>query len=146
MRSKANSALFEFESADSLAQFYLWMIPLAGGGIVGMLIWEWLSWKSLTAVVSLCLFLIVGLRSSILVFEDEVRVVRKWFFVPYKTYTSPCIEDVSFGGDWGLEEGAIGVVIRMNGEDVHLGSSENMHYLYQSLYEVTYTGGPMVRR
>ena len=142
MRSKANAPLFEFESADSLAQFSVWMIPLAGGGIVGML-WEWFGWKSLTALVSLSLVLIVGLRSSIMVFENQVRVVRKWFFVPYKIYTSPCIEDVSFGGDWGLEEGARGVVVRMNGKDVHLGSSKNMHYLYQSLCEATYTRRPL---
>ncbi|MEW6370288.1 MAG: hypothetical protein AB1584_05085 [Pseudomonadota bacterium] len=146
MEAKSDLPFFQFESADSLAQFSIWMIPTTGGGIVSIIAWDWGGWNLVAAVVLVCLLLILGLRSSITVRADQVKVVRKWFFVPYRTYTSPCIEEVSFGGDWGLDEGAMGVVVRMNGQDIHLGTSKNMHYLYESLREVAYTGRQLAHR
>jgi hypothetical protein len=146
MEPRSELPLFQFESADSLAQFSIWMIPAAGGGIVSTIAWNWGGWNLVAVLVLVCLPLILGLRSSITVNADQVKVVRKWFFVPYRSYTAPCIEDVSFGGDWGLDEGAMGVVIRLKGQEIHLGTSKNMHYLYESLCEVAYTGRPLARR
>lgn len=140
MESKSDLVFFQSESADSLAQFSVWMIPAAGGGIVSIFAWDWGGWKLAAGVVLAFLLLIIGLRSSITVRLDQVTVARKWFFIPYRTYTASCIEDVSFGGDWGLDEGAMGVVVRMNGQDIHIGNSKNMYYLYESLCEVAYTG------
>ncbi|WUR11196.1 hypothetical protein E7V67_015900 [[Empedobacter] haloabium] len=134
--------MFAFESADSLAQFTVWLIPFAGGGIVSILAGQWAGWKLLAALALICLLLIGGLRSSIQVFPDHVEVVRKWFFVPYKTYRSCFIEDVAFGGDWGLEEGAMGIVVRMSGQEIHLGTSKNMRYLYESLIPFVNTWRP----
>jgi len=145
MELKSDYPFFQFESPDSLAQFSVWMIPTAGGGIVSIFAWDWGGWKIAAAVALVFLLLIIGLRTSITVRADQVKVVRKWFFVPYRTYTSPWIEDVSFGGDWGLDDGAIGVVVRMNGQDIHIGTAKNMHYLYESLCEVAYTGRQLAR-
>src|SRR4051812_31239622 len=125
MKSPAPPPLFEFESSDSLAQFMVWIVPVAGGGAVSAVAWNLGGFKAVFAIVVACVVLVLGLRSAISVYPGQVRVVRKWFFLPYKTYSAPSIEDISFGGDYGLEEGAIGVVVRMGGKDVHLGTSKN---------------------
>lgn len=85
MTSDSRVPLFEFESADSLAQFTMLMIPLVSGGIVALLSSQWLSWKALGIAALLFLLLVAGLRVSIAVCADRVRIVRKWLFVPYRT-------------------------------------------------------------
>lgn len=132
--------LFEFESSDSLAQFLVWMAPLAGGGTIAVIGFDVGGMKAIAAVVAACLLLVVGLRSSITVHLECVVIKRKWFFIPYIKHTASCIEEVSFGGDYGLDEGAIGVVVTMGGREFHLGTSKNMHYLHEALTQVTYSG------
>ena len=132
--------LFEFESGDSLARFSVWMVPVAGGGAASAIAWNLGGIRVLAAMAVVCILLVLGLRSSISVRSEQVTVTRKWFFIPYKTYRAPSIEDVSYGGDYGLEEGAVGVVVRMGGKEVHLGTAKNMRFLYEALSQVAYSG------
>jgi hypothetical protein len=125
--------LFEFESADSLAQFFVFMTPLVGGGVVAVLSLDLGGWRGLVLVVLACFAVLAGLRSKVVVYSHSVNIQRKWFFLPYRTYIAPCIDDVFYGGDWGLEEGAIGVVVRMGGQEVHLGTAKNMRFLHDAL-------------
>jgi hypothetical protein len=127
-------ALYSFESADSLARFGVWIAPVAGGGIVGLLSFWYGGWWGALALVSIAIALIVGLRASITVSDSEAVIVKKWFFVPYRTYRAPEIDDVWFGGDWGLEEGAMGVVVKLAGREVHIGTSKNMRELHDALW------------
>lgn len=131
---------FQFESSDSLAQFSVWLFPFAGGGVLSIFLWQFGGWTALAGVMAACLFLIVGLRSSISVYPDRVKITRKWFFLPYRTYTASSIDAVSFGGDYGLEEGAICVVVEMAGREIALGTSKNMRYIYDSLDSITGKG------
>lgn len=140
MDTQSELPLFSFESSDSLAQFMVWIVPVAGGGIVGLIAFQLGHFKAVAALAIACLLLIVGLRSSIVVYPKQVRVVRKWFFIPYKTYTAEHIEDISYGGDWGLEDGAFGVVVKMGGKEVHIGTSKNMRFLHDALSKVAYSG------
>ena len=63
-------------------------------------------------------------------------------FIPYWRYTGRVIEDVWYSGEhWQLPEDASGgVVVKLNGKEIHIGSSKTMHYLYSSLRAVS---GPL---
>jgi hypothetical protein len=92
------------------------------GGVVGVFIFT----LAALAVIS-------GLRTTVVVRPSRIVITRKWFFIPYWRYTGQVIEDVWFGGDWGEPEGASGVVVKLRGKEIHIGSRKSMHYLYSSL-------------
>lgn len=140
MKPSASPPLFEFESADALARVLVWFTPLVGGGVVAVLALDFGGWRALAVVALVCLAVASGLRSSISVFPNLVIVQRKWFFIPYRTYEASAIDDVSFGGDWGLEDGAVGVVVSMGGREVHLGTPKTMRFLHDALTQVAYSG------
>ncbi|WP_284620763.1 hypothetical protein [Aquabacterium humicola] len=140
MRDPPSPALFEFESRDSLAQFSVWLLPVVGGGTLSILLWQFGGLPAVIATALVCISLVAGLRASIAVYPNRVEIVRKWFFLPYKKYSGQLIEDVSYGGDWGLDEGAIGVVVRLDGRDIHIGTAKNMHYLHDAISRVAYSG------
>jgi hypothetical protein len=125
---------YTFESSDSLAQFTIWIIPVGGGGVVGMLFFAVGGWTSLFAGLIVGAVLIIGLRASISVTDTEAVIVKKWFFIPYRTYRAAEIEDVWFGGDWGFEEGAMGLVVKLAGKEIHVGTGKNMHELHDALW------------
>lgn len=139
MKSRASPPLFQFESADAIARVLVLFAPLAGGGVVAVLALDFGGWRWIAGVALACLIVACGLRSSISVFSDQVIIQRKWFFIPYQTYEAGAIEDVSYGGDWGLEEGAVGVVVSMGGREVHLGTPKTMRYLHDALTQVAYS-------
>lgn len=126
--------LLSFESSDSLAQFTVWIVPVAGGGLVSLLTFDFAGWLGVLACILIVVALVVGLRSSISVTDTEVVLVKKWFFVPYRTYRAPFIDDVWFGGDYGLEDGAMGVVVKLGVNEVHIGTSKNMCQLHAALW------------
>lgn len=115
MNAAEQRPLFEFESSDSIAQFAVWFTPLSGGGIIALIAWDQAGGWALASIVLTCLILVLGLRSSIAVFPDRVQIVRKWFFLPYRIYRAPAIESVWFGGDWGLDDDAMGIVVEWEG-------------------------------
>lgn len=129
--------LYAFESSDSLVQFSIWMVPVAGAGIGGLFFFASGGWPGVLAGLLIGTALIAGLRASIKVTDTETVIVKKWFFVPYRTYRAAAIEDVWFGGDWGLAEGAIGVVVKLNQQEVHIGTSRNMRGLHDALWPLS---------
>jgi hypothetical protein len=133
MSATEESPLFEHESSDSVAQFTVWIVPVWGAGLFGIWTWDFGGASAVIFIAVVCLVLALGLRSSISVFPEQVKIVRKWFFLPYRIHRAPGIEDVWFGGDYGLAEGAVGIVVSMGGEEVHIGTSKNMHFLYEAL-------------
>ena len=116
------------------------MTPLVGGGVIAVLALDLGGWRALAVIALACLAVVLGLRSRISVYSGRVVVQRTWFSVPYRTYEAPTLDDVSYGGDWGLEEGAMGVVVSMGGREVHLGTSKNMRFLHDELTRVAYSG------
>lgn len=140
MKTLGPQPLFEFESADALAQFLVWMTPLVGGGVIAAISLDLAGWRALAVIAMVCLAIALGLRSRISVYSGRVVVQRTWFFLSYRTYEAAAIDDVSYGGDWGLEEGAIGVVVSMGGREIHLGTSKNMRFLHDELTRVAYSG------
>jgi hypothetical protein len=134
--------LFAFESRDALAQFIVFLAPLLGGGMIIMIVFDFGGIRAALVAAVIAAVLGVGLRSSILVTSDEVKIVRKWFFVPYWIHTGAEIQDVWYGGDWGMPKGAMGVVVKLEDKEVHIGTSKNMHDLHNTLYKfsVAYRG------
>jgi len=134
MDTGAAEPLFEFESSDSLEQLSVGIAAtFAVGGGVGLLALQFGGWRGLFAVLVVCVLLVGGLRTKISILPTRVLVTRKWFFVPYVRYEAESIEDVYYGGDYGLDEGAIGVVVEMGGRKIHFGTSKNMRYLHDAL-------------
>lgn len=133
--------LFAFESGDSLAQFNVWIVPVAGGGVVAGLLFQYGEWPAVLACFLACSALVLGLRASIDVTMSEVIIVRRWFFLSCKTHRAAEIEDVWFGGDYGLEEGAIGVAVQLAGKEVHIGTRKNKRQLHDALWPIDFGEG-----
>lgn len=80
------------------------------------------------------LIFLLGFRVSIKVRPSKVVIARTWYFIPYRIYRDEKIKDVFYGGDWGLPEGAGGiVVVKMGDRDVCVGNHWDMHSLHDSL-------------
>ena len=73
------------------------------------------------------------MRASIGVSPSGVVVTKSWFFVPYWRFKGKSLQDVWFGGDWGEPEGAAGVVVLVDGKEIHIGSRKSMHQLREAL-------------
>lgn len=84
-------------------------------------------------VVAGLLTLALGMRFTIAVTPQTIRVTKKWLFVPYWSARSSQIHDVWYSGDWGLSDGALGVVLDLDRTQVHIGSSRTMKLLFDSL-------------
>lgn len=129
--------LFAFESRDALAQWLVWVIPLLGGGLIVSMLLDVGGVRAVMAAVVAATVVVMGLRSSISVTQAETKIVRKWFFLPYWSYRATEIQDVWYGGDWGNSEGAIGVVVKLGGKEVHIGTSKNMRELHNALFRLS---------
>lgn len=135
----APEPLFKFESSDALARFMTWMAPIMAIPVVLPILAEFgvLTWRTVLVGCAVLVFLLavvaIGLRSQIVVYSDRVLVQRKWFAIPYQKVEGSRIDHVVYGGDWGDEYGAVGVVVDLDGKDVHIGNSKNMHFLHEAL-------------
>jgi hypothetical protein len=129
--------VFAFESRDALAQYLIWLAPLLGGGVVVALLLDFGGVRTVVAAVSAATVVAIGLRSSISVTQDEVKIVRKWFFVPYWSYKASEIQDVWYGGDWGDAHGAMGVMVKLGSKEVHIGTSKNIRELHNALFRLS---------
>jgi hypothetical protein len=129
--------LFSFVGSDSLAQFTGWLLILLPAPVTVPALLHFGGAKAVVLLAAVGLLLLAGLRASIVVTADEAVVTKLWFLVPYRRYRAPAIKDVWYGGDWGEEETASGVVVRLGvrrGEDeIHIGSAKTMHALHDAL-------------
>ena len=127
-------ATFHYKGRDSLSQFMMWVLILGTGSVpLPLLVWQFGGVAAAILSVAIALVVLSGLRSSIVVFPSGVVITKSWFFVPYWRYKGPAIEDVQFSGDWGEPEGASGVVVKIKGEEIHIGSRKSMHKLHAAL-------------
>ncbi len=125
---------FQFSGRDSQSQFLVFLIVMGAGALPLPLLISGFGFKD--AAISSVVFAVlvtIGLRASIVVSTAGVVITRSWFFVPYRWYTGAEIEDVWFGGDWGLPDGASGLVVKLDGREIHIGSAKTMHSLYEAL-------------
>jgi hypothetical protein len=124
-------ATFRYSGQDSLSQFMVWIVLFSE---LPFYVWRFAGRTAAALAVLMTLVVIMGLRASIVATSSQVVITKSWFFIPYWRYTGRVIEGVWFGGDWGEPEGASGVVVKLDGKKVHVGSRKTMHYLYTSLF------------
>ena len=130
--------ILNFSGSDSIARFYAWLVILGGGAIpIPYYLYLYGNLKFLLVVCIAFIAVLLGLRYSIVVTRSRVVITRRWFSIPYRRYRAPVVEDVYFGGDFGLAEGAFGVIVKMGDKEVHIGSSRTMYVLHDALLALT---------
>ena len=125
--------LYEFRGADFLAQCIAVASPLVGAGFIAPGLYGWLGWGGSLGVLMALLALAVGLSAEIVVTVDETAIVKRWFGLPYRRYCAPFISRVEYGGDWGLPNGATGVVVHVGDRKVHIGAPWSMRQIHCGL-------------
>lgn len=125
--------LFKFSGPDGLTMLSGWiwlaifLVPLFIG----------LPLVAFATVLAGGAVFVLGLRSAIVVRPGKVSITKKWFFIPYRCYEAEKIDDVWYSGDWGLDDGAIGVVVQLGKKEIHIGSRSTMHGLFDALFPLT---------
>jgi hypothetical protein len=129
----SDAARFKFSGRDSMAQFMAFVIIVHPAGWIPHNVW-YLGGATAFGIFALAVVVIIaGLRASIVIRPSRVVIVRKCFFIPYWRHSGRTIENVQFSGDWGDPEGALGVVVNLDGREIHIGSGKTMHHLYSAL-------------
>jgi hypothetical protein len=127
-------AIFKFSGADAIAGLWVWAVLIATLSLpIPIYLFKWGGWEIFAVIGLISGLVLSGLRCSVIVTASAVKITKRWFFIPYRTYTAPEIEGVWFGGDWGEPHGAEGVVIKLGQREIHVGSRKSMHRLYAGL-------------
>jgi hypothetical protein len=128
----SEKTLFTHTARDSVAMFWLvFIIFFPGGTVLGP------PFMSLRVfLISLGAYLIVcsGLSCKITVGPSHVRFTRRLFWVPYWVVSGSEITSVSYDSDWDEEETASGVVVGIDGKEVHIGAGKRKVELYTGLF------------
>ncbi len=142
--------LFKFTGADAEARLPVFLLIGAVIAFALIIVFSGLITFSLASAIGVLKFLLIvigilfvgalGFRNRVVVTEQSALIEKKWFFIPYRRFTAALIEDVWFVGDWGLPDGAIGVVVEMAGKEIPIGSRKTMHGLYGALYPLSAAG------
>lgn len=88
---------------------------------------------AIAVVFAIATLITFGLRTSLVVTATNATIKKKWFFIPYRSWSARKIDEVSYGGDWGKSDYPAGVVVRLGNRDIHIGSGKTMHELYTAL-------------
>ena len=137
----SESILFEFNGTDSIGRFRVWIVAITVGTLpTPFWFWQFGGVVALGAFVVSTVVIVLGLRTAVIATPERVTITRKWFSVPYWSHSANVTDDVWFEGDWGLDDDAMGVVVRLGRKEVCIGSSSTMHYLYESLTPLRHGG------
>lgn len=125
--------IFSHTARDGVAIFWILLIVFFPGGF--MLGPPFMSMKFF--VISLMAYLVVGLGLSckITVGPTRVRFARRVFGIPYYVVTGSEITSVSYDSDWDEEETASGVVVEIDGKEIHIGAGKRKTELYKGLFQ-----------
>lgn len=123
---------FTHTARDGVAMFWILLIVFFPGGV--MLGPPFVSMKIF--VFSVLAFVVAGfgLDCKITVWPDRVRFVRRFYRIPYYIVTGSEITSVSYDSDWDEEETASGVVVEIDGKEIHIGAGKRKVELYLALF------------
>src|SRR5690606_38899438 len=109
-----------FYGRDATTQGTALIWILGGGVFLPLPIWLWPSWGILGVILSTLLLavFISGFGVSINVERETAVISKTWFRIPYRTYRAKGIDQISYNGDWGDEDGATGVCVELGGKEV----------------------------
>jgi len=127
-----DTILFSFTARDGGAMFWIFfMVFIPGGATLGppfMSIDTFLICAAIFAVVAF------GLDCKITVTSDGVRFVRRLYGIPFYVRNGDVITSVAYDSDWDDEETASGVVVEIDGKEVHIGAGKRKAELYSGLF------------
>lgn len=121
---------FEFDGPDALNR-------VVGGFVVGIVAGQAILlgvpaawWVPLAGIGAIA---VAGLRAGVSVTHDRIVVTKSCWRWVYARYAATHVRDVTYGGDWGLTEGSLGVVVDLGDVEVHVGSPGTQAALYEAL-------------
>jgi hypothetical protein len=77
----------------------------------------------------------LGLDCKITVGPTHVRFARRIYWLPYYVVNGTEITSVSYDSDWDEERTASGVVVEINGKEIHIGAGKRKTELYNGLFK-----------
>ena len=124
--------LFSFKARDGVAMFWIFFIGFVPGGVTlgppFMSLDAFLIWSAVYAALAL------GLDCTINVSPHRVRFMRRIYWIPYYVRSGRMITSVFYDSDWDEEDTASGVVVEIDGREVHIGAGKRKSELYLGLF------------
>ena len=136
------SPVFRLSGRDTLPQFAVFFFVFGGGCLpFPFMIYHGFGVLAVVIFFVAAMGVAVGLRFSIVASAKRVRITRSWLGIPYWRHTGRVINDVFYDGIWGDAEVSSGVVLDLDGREVHVGSGSSMHELHAGLQPFVAQGG-----
>jgi len=124
--------LFSFTARDGVAMFWIFFIVfIPSGATLGP---PFMSVDAFMICAAVYAVLAFGLDCKITVTSDGVRFARRLYRIPFYVRNGQAITAVSYDSDWDDEESASGVVVEIDGKEVHIGAGKRKTELYSGLF------------
>lgn len=125
--------LFSFKAKDGVAMFWIFFIVFIPGGVaLGPPFMRLNSF--LICAVGYAVFAF-GLDCKITVRSGSVCFVRRLYRIPFYVRRGRLITSVSYDSDWDDEDSASGVVVGIDGKEIHIGAGKRKSELYAGLFK-----------
>jgi len=129
---QSDVTLFSFKARDGVAMFWIFFIVfIPGGTTLGP---PFMSVDAFLICAAVYAVLACGLDCKITVTADGVRFVRRLYWIPFYVRSGRAITSVSYDGDWDEDESASGVVVEIDGKEIHIGAGKRKTELYLGLF------------
>jgi len=127
-----DETLFSFKARDGVAMFWiLFIVFIPGGATFGP---PFMSVEAFLICTTVYAALAFGLDCKITVTPEEVQFVRRLYWIPFYVRSGRMITSVSYDSDWDEEESASGVVVEIDGREIHIGAGKRKTELYVGLF------------
>jgi hypothetical protein len=124
--------LFSFKARDGVAMFWIFFIVFIPGGVA--LGPPFMSLSSFLIGAVGYAVLAFGLDCKITIRSDSVCFVRRLYRIPFYVRRGRLITSVSYDSDWDDEDSASGVVVGIDGKEIHIGAGKRKAELYTGLF------------
>ena len=129
---QSDVTLFSFKARDGVAMFWIFfLVFIPGGATLGP---PFMNVDAFLICSTVYVVLAFGLDCKITVTSDGVRFVRRLYWMPFYARSGRAITSVSYDSDWDEEESASGVVVEIDGREIHIGVGKRKTELYLGLF------------
>jgi hypothetical protein len=122
---------------DGVAIFWIFFIVFTLGGVT--LGPAFMSVNAFLICAAAYAVLAFGLDCKITVAPGRVRFSRRLYWTPYYARSGRVISSVSYDSDWDDEHPASGVVVEIDGREIHIGAGKRKTELYMGLFRSSET-------
>jgi hypothetical protein len=127
-----DTTLFSFKVRDGVAMFWIFFVVFIPGGVT--LGPPFMNINTFFICAAIYAVLAFGLDCKITVTSNGVHFVRRLYRIPFYVRSGDVINSVAYDSDWDEEETASGVVIEIDGKEVHIGARKRKTELYLGLF------------